>query len=168
MDIPLDRLVVELRSENIATRAVAAQSLCHEGEGARLAAEALVLAAGDGAEDVREWAVSALEDLGAPAAADVAKLAALLTNEKADVRYWAATLLGRLESEAADATPQLVQALSADTALAVRERAALALGQIGAAAKLAVEPLKAAAAGAEPRLARLAATALTQIEGAGK
>ena len=106
--------------------------------------------------------------LGAPAARDVARLTALLRNENADVRYWAATLLARLEGKAADAAPQLVQALSVDSTLAVRERAALALGQIGAGAKLAVEPLKAAAAGREPRLARLAAAALAQIEGAGK
>ena len=63
MPIPIDKLVVELRCEDAAQRAVAAEQLCQEGDGARPAAVALVQAAADSSEVVREWAVSALEEL---------------------------------------------------------------------------------------------------------
>ena len=62
----------------------------------------MVRAVGNASDEVREWVVSALEELGPPRGADVEPLAGLLEHDDADVAYWAATLMGRLEAEAAE------------------------------------------------------------------
>ncbi len=65
----------------------------------------LARACGDQEETVREWAVAALEELGAPPVADLAVRASLLADQSVDVGYWAATLLRRLGEDAAPAAP---------------------------------------------------------------
>jgi HEAT repeat protein len=87
----------------------------------------------------------------------------LLSAEHPDVAYWAATLLGRLESEASGAVSQLMEALGS-SALAVRERAAWALGRIGPRASKALPLLRKLSRDSRPRLARLAAEAIGKIE----
>jgi len=146
-------------------RLASAEALARLGGEARPAAIALVQALEIEDDGLRDWLVAALEDLGAPAAADAPALAALVTKPSLDAPYWAATLLGRLESQAASAVPQLTKALDEHAESAVRERAAWALGKIGPAAAGARSSLEAAAKSGNARLARLAGEALSQIGG---
>ena len=129
------------------------------------AAVALVLACGDEDEEVRQWATAALEGMGAPEASDVGPLTSFLAGRSPDVGYWAATLLGRLKTEAAVAVDALARALSESPHLAVRQRAAWALGEIGPAAPAAIPALKTAAMATDSRLCRLAEKAIGRIGG---
>ena len=140
-----------------------AEELSRLGEEASQAALALVLAAGDEAEEVREWAVATLEGMGPPRPDAVSDLAALLTAKSEGVGYWAATLLGRLKAEAASAVPALGSALTGPLELSVRQRIAWALGEIGPPAQTALDCLKRAAADADPRLSRLAQEAMARV-----
>ena len=108
----------------------------------------------EGEEEVREWAVAALEDLGAPPVANLHALASLLGDQNADVGYWTATLLGRLGADAAPAVPTLANALSTSSYSAVCQRVAWALGRIGPAAASALDALRQASAGDDPRNCR--------------
>jgi HEAT repeat protein len=123
----------------------------------------LVRQAGDPEETVREWATAALEGMGAPAVEDQAALVAELASAQPDVAYWAATLLGRLGDEAAPSVDALAKATAEHPLPEVRQRAVWALGRIGPAAGNARPVLEQAAQSSEPRLARLAQRALTQI-----
>ena len=165
MATDIARLIATLRDVSPAERSQAAEQLCHLGAEAQEAAVALVRTCADGEEEVREWAVAALEDLGPPAAGDLHALTALVTDKNRDVGYWAVTLLGRLGATAAAAVPALAGALSGPVDLAVRQRAAWALGQIGPPAAAARTPLQQAASSDDPRLARLAQQALQQLGG---
>jgi HEAT repeat protein len=161
MSTNLDQLIQALRSDDLPARQAAADALAR----APLPEAALALveayaAAGDALESI----TSALEELGRPAASDVAALARLLDSPSLDVAYWAATLLGRAGNDAAAAVAPLVQALGQHAELAVRQRAAWALARIGptAAARPALEE---AAAGSDRRLATLAREALAKLSG---
>ena len=90
-----------LSDAEVAKRAQAAEELAQLGSEARPAAVALVLACGDEAEEVRQWATSALEEMGPPEASDVGPLISFIEAKSPDVGYWAATLLGRLKADAA-------------------------------------------------------------------
>jgi len=146
-------------------RLAAAEALARLGAEASPAAVSLVQALEIDDDGLRDWLVAALEELGAPSAADVPALAALLARPALDSAYWAATLLGRLESQAAPAVPQLAAALDQHAESIVRERAAWALGKIGPSAAGARGALETAAKGSNARLARLAGEALSQIGG---
>ena len=148
-------------------RTAAAEALCQLGEAAQGAAVALARACGDESESVREWAGEALENVGPPATSDMADLAALAGDDKADVAYWAVTLLGRSSEYVDVALPALVDALTSHAAVAVRQRAAWALGRIGPAAAGALETLKRAATSEDPRLARLSKQAIERLGGRG-
>jgi len=153
----------DLNSRDLAVRRRAAENLAaHPDAGA---AVPLVRACGDADEAVREWAVAALEGLGAPEAADATALAQLLSDGHRDVRYWSATLLGRLGRHAASAVGPLSEATERDSHSAVRQRSAWALGEIGPPAAAARPVLTQAAAGDDPRLARLARQSLEKIVG---
>jgi HEAT repeat protein len=67
--------------------------------------------------------------------------------------------------QAASAVPALTWAITGQLALSVRQRAAWALGQIGPAAKPALDALRQAAASDDARLARLASGAIEKIGG---
>ena len=84
-DIP--QLLADLTATEPAERAGAAERLARLGPDARAAAVSLARACGDQQEEVREWAVAALEELGAPPVADLAVLASLLADQNADVGY---------------------------------------------------------------------------------
>ena len=90
----ISQLINDLNSDQLAVRRRAAEQLAAAPDAA--AAVSLVRACGDADEQVREWAVAALEQLGPPDAADGPAILNLLTNANRDVRYWSATLLGRL------------------------------------------------------------------------
>lgn len=161
MDV--SQLTSDLQSSDAATRSAAAEQLTHLEEAAQPAAIALVLATADADESVRQWATAALESLGAPAGEDLPELAKLLADPRLDVAYWAAMLLGRLGSSAAQAAPLLSESLDTHAEVAVRERCAWALGQLGPAAASALTALQRAAAAPRPRLSRLAKQAIQQI-----
>jgi HEAT repeat protein len=119
----------------------------------------------DADEQVREHAVAALEDLGPPPADAIAQLVALVDHKDPLVGYWATTLLGRAGEDAESAVPALTKCVDSTADLAVRQRAAWALGKIGPAAAAARDALTRAAVQADPRLARLATEALEEIGG---
>ena len=162
-DVP--QLLAALTAAEPAERAGAAEQLSRLGPDARAAAVPLARACGDQDEEVREWAVAALEELEAPPVADLAALASLLADQSADVGYWAATLLGRLGEDAAPAVPALASALSGSKHSSVRQRAAWALGKLGLPATGALDALRQAADDDDLRLARLAGRAIEQITG---
>ncbi|MCE9544945.1 MAG: HEAT repeat domain-containing protein [Planctomycetia bacterium] len=165
MPTDVKRLAGELESDDEAVRTAAAEALCHLAEEASPAAVPLVRATGDESEEVREWAVGALEELGPPDPSSVPALAALLLRPEGDIGNWAAILLGRLEGDAASATAALAGALASGLPPATREMAAWALGQIGPAASAAIAPLKAVTADPDPRVARFAREAIEKIQG---
>ncbi len=162
MPASLDVLAKDLENADEQTRADAAEQLCHLGEKAQAVAVPLVRATGDSSEEVAEWAVGALEELGPPRGEDVDGLAGLLDQDSPDVGYWAATLLARLGPEAAPATDRLAAMLTSGADNAVKQQAAKALGKIGPAAASALPQLQAADDG-DPRLARLAKDAVARI-----
>ncbi len=165
MPADLAQFIVDLSDADPAKRAQAAEELSRLGPQVAPVAVVLVQACGDESEEVREYAVAALEEMGSPAIEDIEMLAALLSDSKADVGYWAATLLGRLEADAASVVPALATAVSGAGDGVVRQRAAWALGRIGPSAAPALDALKEAAASGDPRLARLAQQAIRQIGG---
>jgi len=158
-------LTAALTADVPATRAEAAEALCRAGTDAVAAAVPLVKACSDADDQVREWAVAALEELGPPPAATISELTALAGGAHPLVAYWATTLLGRSGKAAAAATPTLAKSLESAGDPAVAERAAWALGKIGPAAAAAKPALERSAASSSPRLSRLAQEALTAIGG---
>jgi hypothetical protein len=161
MDIA--QLVIMLCSADTSQIRTAAEKLARLGTEAQAAALPLVKKCATADDETREWIVAALEDLGPPRSEDVAKLAELAVHPSLDTAYWAATLLGRLQAQAAPAVRALAAALGSHSEMAVRERAAWALAQIGPAANDARDPLQTAAASQNPRLATLAQEALAQL-----
>lgn len=161
--IPVALLVERLGSPDADVRLTAADMLGRAGELASAAAMHLVRACGDADERVREAVVAALEDLGPPPSGDVPGLAAIAAAAGPLEAYWAATLLGRLGGGAAAAVPVLTTCVESAGDIAVRERAAWALGRIGPAAAAAREQLLRVAATGEPRLKRLVDEALAAI-----
>jgi len=164
MPEPLATLVNHLRSDSREIRLEAAEQIAQLGPAAHSAAVPLVEAMATEDDEFRELVSSALEDLGPPATDAVSRLAALAESAPLDVAYWAVTLLGRLAEGAASAAPALALALRAHPEMAVRERAAWALGEIGPAASAAAAELEAAARGDAPRLKRLAEESLARVK----
>jgi HEAT repeat protein len=162
MPSDISSLVASLSTADAATRAAAAESLMQMATAAAPAAVPLVEACRDDDERVRESVVAALEDLGPPPDDAVGRLTALVGDTNPLAAYWAVTLLGRCGEGAAGAVDALAKAVGAGGDLAVRQRAAWALGQIGPAASAARGVLEKAAGDADPRLARLASEALAR------
>jgi HEAT repeat protein len=106
---------------------------------------------------------AALEEVGPPSESRLNDLVQLLDDTPSDVQYWAVTLLGRAGAAAAGAVEAIARLLRDSSDLATRERAAWALGKIGSAAMIAAPALHVAAASTEPRLSRLATSALAEI-----
>ncbi len=164
MDRDVSSLMVGLGSPQETARAEAAEKLSQlDPVEIRAAALVLIEACGDESEAVREAAVGALEEMGAPDLELLDGLTALLAAPNADVAYWAVTLIGRLGPEAIAAVPALAETLENSPHQNVRQRAARALGKIGSGAAAAADALRAAAGGDDPRLARLAERALGEI-----
>lgn len=157
------RVIERLHGPDAVRRAEAAEALCRMGTDASAAAIDLVRACGDDDSQVREWAAAALEDLGPPPAGSTGPLAELARGDDPLAAYWAVTLLGRDGQGAEPAVAVLIECLESSEDAAVRQRAAWALGKIGAAAAPAREPLRKAEKSEDPRLARLAKEALDSI-----
>jgi HEAT repeat protein len=167
----LDQLTADLKNTDVGVRASAAEQLAKLADDAQAAAVQLVTTMGDADSTVRDWVYAALESLGPPRAEDASSLAQLVNDKRLDVAYWAVTLLGRLGAAAGFSSGDVAPVVSALTAVlqshaevAVRERAAWALGQIGAPAATAIPALQHAASDPTPRLSRLAQEALGKIQ----
>jgi HEAT repeat protein len=158
-------LATRLTDPDPAARLAAAEQLAQSGEAAAPAAVPLVNACGDADDQVREQAVAALEELGPPPPDAIPDLVRLVAAADALTAYWAITLLGRSGQAAAAAVAALTERLGAAAPSEVAQRAAWALGKIGPAAGSAAGALRAAAASADPRLARLAGEALAAVGG---
>lgn len=158
----LERQRMDLKSPDLSTRATAAEHFSQAGEDAAFAAVELVQACGDD-ESVSQFAVAALEDMGPPSSDSKQKLSTLLNSPEAIVGYWAATLIGRLEDSAKDCQDALAAVLVSSEDIAVRERAAWALGKVGADSEPAIAALKEAAKSEAARLQRLATASLEQL-----
>jgi HEAT repeat protein len=156
-------LIARLKSADVIVRRNAAEYLSRIATSAAADAEALVAACRDDDEQVREWLFAALEELPAPPDQCAEPLAALLRDESADVAYWAATLLGRMESAGAAGVPNLSAILAAHPQITLRQRAAWALGKIGAAAEGSRSELEKAAASDDAKLAQFARLALRKL-----
>ncbi len=163
MTAEISSLIAALRSGQPDERHAAAEKLANLESDAQGAAVALVEALASADDETREWVVAALEGLGAPRVEDLGNLAGLLRSPGLDSAYWAATLMGRLETGGAAAVPGLIEALLTHGELAVRQRAAWALGQIGPAAVAAREALQSAAESGDARLATLVREAIGRI-----
>lgn len=164
MEEDLRKLVAGISAADVLQRRTAAERMCQLGPSARSAATALVRATADDDETVREWAVAALEELGVPDEAALDELSPLTAHPKQDVAYWAVTLLARFKDRAARCCPAMVKTLQTHASLAVRQRAAWALGQIGVDNESVLEALRAASHEENRRLSRLAERAIQQIE----
>ena len=152
----------ELQSPNIEQRIVAAEALSQMGPDAAFAAVELVNACAD-EETVRDWAVAALEELGPPPPESLEPLAALVSASDSLVAYWAITLLGRSGTTARFGEANLVAALTTSSEVSRRERAAWALGKIGADSAASMHALEQAAISSDARLSRLAKASLDQM-----
>ncbi len=150
-----------LLSASLEERVAAAESLSMMGEDAAPAAVELVRACGDD-EEVRQWAVAALEEMGAPPESAIAALTELVADQDPTIAYWAITLLGRSGDRATGSQDALAKALGRQSDPAVAERAAWAFARIKPTADSACAALEQAAQSEEPRLARLAKDALGQ------
>jgi HEAT repeat protein len=164
MSKSVDQLCSELRNPDVAVRRAAAQQFAESPEASHDGCLTLLDAIEDDDEQVREWVSAAFEGMEAPDASAVPTLMKYLASEQSGGSYWAATLLGRLGPQASPATEALVAALLDHGSLATRERAAWAIGKIGAAAKSAIPALQQMLQSGMPRLSRLAETAIQSIE----
>jgi len=165
MSEELNRYIAQLQSPDGAIVATAAEALCHLGTAAQRAAIELVRASGTNNDTSRAWIAAALEELGPPHESQLRDLIDLANNPNGDVRFWSITLLGRAGGNAAPAVGMLTKQLRESRHQPSRERAAWALGKIGPAAASAVSALHEASSCGQPRLARLAASALAAIAG---
>jgi HEAT repeat protein len=125
-------LIVALGTAGPSDRAQAAEKLAHLGEAAQPAAVQLVTACGDETEEVREWAVAALEELGPSRREDLEKLAHLAAHGSDDQAYWACTLLGRAAADAAGFSEVLREIAAGHESAEVRRRAQWAIEKIDA------------------------------------
>ncbi len=155
-------LARQLQDKQVSVRAQAAEQLGRCGDAACAAVE-LVRACGD-EEVVREWAVAALEESGPPPASSLEPLCNLVAAPQELVAYWAVTLLGRAGPEALAVAPALVSVLETSPHPAVRQRAAWALGRIRDHSAATIAALERVKSSGDPRLARLAAQSLGQLQ----
>ncbi len=162
MNEDVSQWIDALSSPDVIARRRACEELSYSDDVAR-AIIPLLRACGDRDEEVRELATACLEEAPAPAAEELSSLIHLLADSHSDVSYWAATLIGRMELRAAPASDSLTSALT-HSEMAVRQRAAWALGKIGPLSSLARAALVKASQSDNPRLARLAEGSLKNRE----
>ena len=144
-------------------RAVAAEHLAQQGAEAAYAACELTEACGDTGA-VSDWAVAALEQVGAPPSSAIESLVRMTQQENPLTVYWAVTLLGRAGPDAAVHQEVLVTLLQHSENLAVQEKAAWSLGRMRANSLEATQALQQAAQSPKNRLSRIATKSLQQTQ----
>jgi len=156
-------LASQLTSGDLEQRQAAAEQLCQLGHDAVPAIPALLGAVADADETVREWSIAALEGIGAPPPTLLDELVVRTAASGEQTPYWAVTLIGRLERGGAKASEVLVRVLQSHDVMAVRERAAWALGRLGADSPIVRRALEAVQQADNPRLARTAERSLRAL-----
>src|SRR5262245_50743003 len=128
-------LQARLQSPDLAVRRAAAEEfLKKNGQAFRGLAPLAFLMLLDPDEQVREAIVGWFEDCGRPNPEEAAQMISFLFSPTDDVVYWAITLLGRFGPDAKRGVGPLIMNLGESKAIAIREKAAWALGRIGPAA----------------------------------
>ena len=161
----ISELGERLASSDTTTRHQAAKLLSQNADAAVEVAVELVRFAGDPDRVVAEYCVATLEEMGPPAASQLDSLSTLAASDNTDVAYWAITLIGRAGVSAAEQVMLLGDIVASEADVAVRERAAWALGRIGPAAAIAAPQLRTVSEDEPESLVRAAAKALETIEG---
>lgn len=115
-------------------------------------------------EESRAWASDALETVEVlpPALAD--QVAQRCGSSHAAVAAWACILLTKLESDASKYQSAIVACLNEHPLLSTRQQAALALASVPNLGSAAIDALRRAADSDDPRLKRLACSALESAE----
>ena len=153
----------DLQANDLDAQLAAAEALAGASIDAQPAIVALVQACGTKSEEVRNWCVAALEDVGAPTTGQLDDLTSLASSANQDVTFWAVTLLGRAGEQAAGALPILVERLQNTASPNVQKRAAWALRKLGRNAETTLNALRKAAASGGP-VAAQAQRAIERLE----
>jgi hypothetical protein len=125
-------LQARLASETLAERIDAIRELAGMEEAANWAAVTLLECCASDHQELREWAVAALEQLGRPPQESFEEICRLTASSDELVAYWACTLLGRLERDAQPALECLTSLVTCASSSAVQRRAAWAVKRIQA------------------------------------
>ena len=152
-----------LRSPDLETRVAAAEALMLMGPDASPMAVELVQATSDSEEQVSEFAVAALEELGPPPTNSLGPLTELLGDPHLPRPYWAAKLIGRMGKDGASAEVDLVQLLESNQEAAAQQEAIRTLQKIGAHSSQCRATLERATQTQDPRTARLATQTLSNM-----
>lgn len=150
---------LRLQNPELDIRIHAAEALSLLGPEAAYAAVDLVAACAD-QDAVREYAVAALEGMGAPSDASIQGLISALRHHDPLVVYWAVTLLGRILNPS-DEVQKAVAVVAKDTLnRSVQQRAVWALGRMLPLLSETQKLLQTFQSSDDPRLARLATQAI--------
>ena len=166
MEFQIASLIEGLHSRGNDRQRAAAEELAELGTGAQPAIVALIMALNTDNEEVKVACFTALEEVGPPAELQINSLAAMATAATEDVAYWSVTMLGRAARLAAPALEVLVERLKDGLTPNVQQRAAWALGQLGADVPEAVTALEVARQSSHPTIAAHASRALERIKAA--
>jgi len=115
-------------------------------------------------EESRAWASDALETLEVLPLASADQVAERCSSPHAAVAAWACILLTKLGSDATKYQSAIVACLNDHPVISTRQQAALALASVPDLGSAALDALRQAADSDDPRLKRLAASALASGE----
>ncbi len=115
---------------------------------------------GSGEEEERAWASDALQTIDATPGEIAEVVAAECKNSIPAVAAWACKLVAKLGAQATSYQSCIIECLNGHAELSVRQQAAWALAQIPELNSAAIAALERAATSADPRLKRLAMSAL--------
>lgn len=115
-------------------------------------------------EESRAWASDALQTLEVLPCELADQVAERCGSPNAAVAAWACKLLTKLGSDATNYQSAIVACLNDHPVLSTRQQAALALASVPALGSAAIDALRRAAESDDPRLKRLASSALASTE----
>lgn len=117
-------------SGSIADQRAAVRQLAGMEQDGRWAASKLVEFCGSEDQELRDWSVAALEQLGPPPESELQRLTELAASPQELVAYWAWTLVGRLGADAQPALAILSKLATATKSDVVQRRADWAVNKI--------------------------------------
>ncbi len=119
----------------------------------------------DSEEETRAWASDALQTLELLPAELAPTVATYCLNVHPPVAAWACKLLATLGSGAAEFQSAIVGCLNDHPSVSTKQQAALSLAEIPGLSQASLDALKIASSSSDPRLQRLATTALKNNSG---